>query len=370
MPHLGELSLHCRGLVNELQSIVATTQQQHIVSSRLRFPPNRKQRSLSQDAAEQRAVGHTLPMSLLGQAVSQLASLEKLGMGYRREVGEYSVVAYPDIPHEFLHHLRTLPSLTEMHLNVLSDMRSIDAIRAIPTLRILRFYQRSGLLMDHGDFLCLMAEPAPKLTACELIPWTISPELVPALLRLADTLTDLNSGIAVADLRPFLPRFTSPVRLILEVSPHNDLPALVEALQQMTQLQDLTLWNIPEAMTSQHLAVLLQPLARLQRFRLVEAPHFTSLSFLKTCSPELRQLRIVLCRQLDPLELHHLRRFRHLEALTLDSSFTQPLDRHAIGMLTPESVGFAREFWPNLKRFLYIPLPRPVEVEDDEEDDK
>jgi hypothetical protein len=301
------------------------------------------------------------PMGCLNDAISKIETLETVDIELMQENDDGD---WPDrwtdgeVPVELLTSLQSLPHLTTLCLNQLSRPEGIDAVRAISGLRELQSRNRhqsfDGARMDEHSFSRLTAAPTPKLAVCEHIPTTITVQLLPSLLRLAASLTELRCRIEVADLRPILSQFTSLTRLLFTISPENDPPSLVEALQQMTQLQSLELRDLPvEMLTSPQIADVLRPLIQLKKLELSHSPGLTSLEFLSACSPTLTELAVTGCPALSPIEVHHVRQCRSLEAMEFWWSFTERFDAHTIGMMTPGASNFQIRTWPKLKVFSY-----------------
>lgn len=135
-----------------------------------------------------------------------------------------------------------------------------------------------------------------------------------------------------------------------ELSGTEWIESLVMGLQQCPSITSLDLSQC-RGLTTAHLIRLLPRLLQLHSLALVDID-IESLSFL-TLEPMTRQLTSLGlwdCLKLSITELRHVHVLGALKSLTLENSFTSPLDQYSQLLLTPPSIVL-----PKLDEFSYVP---------------
>lgn len=233
----------------------------------------------------------------------------------------------------------------------------IDIFRRLPSLTHLRYSHT----VNSAELNALTAEPHQlKLKSLNLSRMNIDAGYAACLARLP-TLTSLQTFLISTADPSFIFRLTQLQTVSFNVDEGEeekgdvDVDLLISALAQCTLIRSLNISH--SALSHSHYTILLPSLTHLSELTLNDLPLLTSLSFLSSTphlAHTLSSLTLTECHSLPLSELSHVSSLRHLTRLTIDSSFTAPLDKSTRSRLNPASPHFRRTNYPLLRTFTYI----------------
>lgn len=241
----------------------------------------------------------------------------------------------------------------------------IDVFRALTAL--------TRLDIGNGDWReaelkMLTAAPAPALLQFIGLQATALTSRMGSLLARLPALTELQPAV-IEDDPSFLVQMPQLRSVKLHCEAGVDAALLMAALSRCNQITSLSLEHAQ--VNDGHLCQVLPSLPLLSRLELIQMDALFSLRCLSHTahlSRTLSELSLRRCTLLHPVELHHLHSLSSLITLSLDHSFSAPLDGYSLGHLDPASQAFVKRDWPMLNTFTYEP-PEPPEEEEEEEQD-